>query len=305
MGALLLSVLLAAAAQAAPEVQAPVTTHPGTRKLSEPLREALRRVNRELSGTEYGRYLLTLTAQVPIVERRQTYGRPVRAVLAPELVIEVDAERAPRLLPLEFELLFLRARWKALCALPIELADEEMAAEQSVLEHALQKAEADKEFAAKLRQATAGARELVESRRRMQKSARGQGNQDPVLFPGMPPKDPLARIAFGLYLFSEDPYAVYAAAVDTAGLGPEAVTLTELKDFLDLHGADAARVQYRADGRLAVVEGRVYPGRVARAAAAVRDREGLARVEERLGPFRGAAQQDLTKRVNAWLRSVP
>ncbi|MFH1725228.1 MAG: hypothetical protein ABII00_11495 [Elusimicrobiota bacterium] len=286
------------------ELAAPAAVRPGDAKLSKRMRDALSSIARELSATESGRRLLALTGETPVVERARQPGAAVRYCRDENLFV-VDPGRSAGLTRLDFEALFVRERWKAAARLPIDLIDAEMAARQAVLEYALQKAAVRPDFARRLRMATVRERERLEERRKMDDWAKRGGKGDPLLFPGPPPKGTLSRIAFDLYLFSEDPYVFYAAAVESPGPPPGAVTFSEVGDFLELHAPRLDRIQFRAGGRYALVEGRPYPGRVARAARVVRDREGLSRLTEGLGLFRTVAQRELSKEVNAWLRAIP
>jgi len=308
---LLLSILLVPASAAEPvppsadSVGIPVSIHKGYTELSTSLKKALRRAHREVGTTELGRYLLTMTVEVPIVERIRLSGTPIRTVGGVQPVIEVDKERVPDLPLTDFESLLFEARWKALARMPIELRDTEMAARQNILDHFIQKAASEPGFTALLRTETAKWRELLESRRELQKAAERGGETEPILFPGAAPRSALARTAFDLYLFSEDPQFFYMKAVETARLSDEAVGFTELEDFLALNGGKLDRVRFQAGGRQALIDGRSYSGALVRAALQVKDREGLERIRERLGPFRTVAQQELRQRVNSWLRSVP
>lgn len=294
------ALLLSAAAAASSWAQAPDSVRPGP-KPSQRLSAALAETARELRKSETGRRLLALTEALPVEERPRRTGPAIRYERGTPGALVIDADRAPGLSGLEFECMSVVERWRAAAGLPLALADEEMAARQALLAHALEKAEVDPDFAAKLRGALSGQRELLEQRRTQRDWARKRGDDGSAVFPGPPPRDALAVLARELYLFSEDPYLFYREA---AGPGPSAPTLDEAADFLDRHAAEMARLDYRAEGSYAVIEGRMFPAGSARAAAAL-GRDGLRRAAERLGDFRGAPRDALLKKVNAWLRSAP
>ncbi|MFA5140823.1 MAG: hypothetical protein WC728_16475 [Elusimicrobiota bacterium] len=267
----------------------------GARPLSRSLRESLVHVTREMSATETGRRLLAVTSEMPVLELPRQPGAPVRFASSPEPSLVVDGARAGALTSLDFEVLFVRARVLAAARIPVDLADAELLAHQTVLEYALDKAAVDPAFLDSLRRATSQARERVESRRKL-------GVRAPELFPGPRPEGTLARVAFDLFVFSEDPYLFYEAVLASAEPSSERVSLSELEDFLALHGGRLDAVRFVATGRLALAGEGMYPGRVARAALAVRDAEGLSRLREGLGLFRTSGREALTKRVNRWIR---
>ncbi|MBI5595117.1 MAG: hypothetical protein HY928_03405 [Elusimicrobia bacterium] len=294
------ALLLSAAAAASSWAQAPDSVRPGP-KPSERLNAALLETARELRKSETGRRLLALTEALAVVERPRRPGPAIRYERGEPGVLVIDSDRAPGLSGLEFECMSVVERWRAAAALPGAFADEEMAARQALLAHVLEKAEVDPDFAAKLRAASSGQRELLEQRRVQRDWARKRGDDGAAVFPGPPPRDPVSVLARGLYLFSEDQYLFYKEA---AGAGPSGPTLDEAADFLERHGAEMSRLGYRAEGSYAVIDGRMFPAAPARAAAAL-GRDGLRRAAERLGDFRGAPREALLKRVNAWLRAAP
>ncbi|MBI3298960.1 MAG: hypothetical protein HYZ75_12390 [Elusimicrobia bacterium] len=266
------------------------------------LKAALKETARELRKSETGRRLLGLTEDLRVVERPRRPGTALRYEGGERPALVVDSDRAPGLSPLEFELLSVVERWKAAAALPAEVADAEMAARQAALEHALEKVSVDPDFAKSLRGATVKARESLESRRKQRDWARRQGQRADTVFPGTAPADALARLAWDLYLFSEDAYLFYREAARSGDAG--APTFDQAVDFLDRHEIELGRLEWRAGGEYAVLDGRLYPAGPARVAAAL-GREGLSRLGERLGDYRGAAREGLLKKVNAWLRALP
>lgn len=280
--------------------QAPDTVRPDPEP-GPALRAALKETARELRKSETGRRLLALTEGLLVVERPHRVG-PV--ILFERGVLIVDAARAPLLSPLEFELLSVLERWKAAAALPAAVADGDMAARQAVLEHAFEKTAVDPDFAKRLGGATRKARLTLESRRKQREWARKNGERGDLFFPGAAPADALDRLAWDIYLFSEDPYLFYREAVRAGTAPPGAPTFDETAEFLDRHEAELGRLQWRGDEAYAVLDGRFYPAGPARAAALL-GRDGLRRLSERLGDFRGSARETLLKTVNAWLRSIP
>lgn len=281
---------------------AETSLQPHKGKISEDLRKALNRVRREYWHTESGRRLLALTGDIPVMERGPFRGPFARYVGGESPAFWVDSTRAGDVTQLEFEVAFILIRQEALLDMPVPLIDAELAAHQAVLQYALEKAETQADFARRLRGATSAGRRLVRSRRKKRDFAEDRTTDGRTLFPGKRPKDVLDRLGFDIYLFSEDPYLFYAAVADSAWLSGDAVTLTELEDFIDQHGKHLDRGSYRALERTAIIERRVYPGRVLRAARIVRDRDGIARIRERLGLFGDIGQKELLQKVNRWLR---
>lgn len=299
--ALLSFALLAASAGQVRGQDLPPALPPGA-ELSGPLKSALRLVRREARAVPLGRHLWALTADLPLMETERREGLPVAFLRGAVPALAVDKLRAPSLSAEDFELLFVRARWLAASGISIELADAEMAARQAVLEYVLQKARAKPSFAKALLASTRRAQAEMEARRKLYAQVDPLSPKARLLFPGPRPEGEVAGAGFDLYLFSEDPYLFYESCLDSPALSAEAVRLDEVEDFLSLRGGDLDRLSFPAGGRFALAEGRLYPGRVARAAQRVRDGEGLQRLREGLGLFRTAGRDALMKRVNQWVR---
>ncbi len=296
------SVLAAVLAAGNLHAQAPDSVRPAP-PASAPLKAALAETARELRKSETGRRLLALTEELRVVERPHRTGPSVVFDPGPPAALVVDADRAPFLGGLDFELLTLRERWRAAAGLPAVVLDGEMASRQAVLQHALEKAEADPDFAAALRAASSKARATLEARRRQRDKASRYGLGADA-FPGAAPDGALPALAHDLYLFSEDPALFYRSAV-RSGLAPLGTpTADEAADFLELHETALDRLKWGGGGAYALLEGRLYAAGPARVAAALR-RDGLRRLNERLGAFREAPGEALQKKVNAWFRSVP
>lgn len=292
--------LLLAAALA--RAQAPDSVRPDP-KASPALTAALAETARELRKTETGRRLLALTADLRVVERPRRPGPPLRYEGGADPALVVDAERAPALSALEFELLSVRERWRAAADLPAAVLDGEWASRQAVLEHALEKTDADPAFAAALRAATSPARATLEQRRKQADWARANGGTGEPIFPGAPPEGELGRLAFDVYLYSEDAGLFFASAVRSGSAPADAPTYDEAAEFLERHEAALARLSWPAGG-WAELDGRWYKAGPARAARDL-GRDGLRRLAERLGPYRAAGRTALLKKVNAWLRAAP
>ncbi len=114
----------------------------------------------------------------------------------------------------------------------------------------------------------------------------------------------MARLAFDLYLYSEDPFLLYESISQDSLTPSDSVSLDSIEDFLLLHGARLSEVEFHAGGRTAVVSERIYDGDVARAAIFVEDETILAELRERVGTYRSVSGKELSKRVNAWLRET-
>lgn len=279
----------------------PAPAEPGpAREPSSKLEEALRHVEAELSATESGRKLLVQTADVPVFERARTGLGPVRYRPGEKPDLLVDSESAPTLTGLEFELFFVRERRRALIRSPFLLIEEEQALHQAALEYAVEKAALSPDFSRTLRGACEEARRFLRARTAVDASAERAGL--PPLPHWREPKSSLKSLARHLVLYSEDPYAFYAAVEDAMEQPAGTVRLQEVEDFLALHGARLDALRWRAEGRYCLAGERLYPGRVCRAAQALRDREGLARLKEGLGPFQSVQREELRAKVNRWFR---
>ncbi len=280
---------------------APAPADPGSPRTPSPkLQDALRLVDEELSATPSGRRLLVQTAELPVLERARTGLGPVRFISEDRPGLLVDSEIAPKLTALEFELFFVRERRRALIRSPFPLMEEEQALHQAAIEYAVEKAALSPEFSKSLRGACEEARRFLRARSSVDAAALRAGL--PPLPRWREPRTPLDFLARHLVLYSEDPYAFYGAVEDFLEHPPETVRLQEIEDILSLHGAGLDGVKWRAEGRYCLAGERLYPGRVCRAARALRDREGLARLKEGLGPFQSAQREELRAKVNRWFR---
>lgn len=270
---------------------------------SAPLKSAFAETARELRKTETGRRLLALTEALRLVERPRRIGPALRYEGGEKPALLVDSDRAPALTPLEFELLSVRERWRAAADLPAPVLDGDWASRQAVLEHALEKTDSDPAFAAQLKAETTKVRASLESRRKQADWARKNGASGDTMFPGSPPADELGRLAYDLYLVSEDPGLFFASAVRSGTAPADAPTYDEALEFLERHEEGLGRLSWPKGG-WAELDGRWYkpgPARVAKELG----RDGLRRLAERLGPYRSVGRDALLKRVNAWLRATP
>ncbi|MFH2204607.1 MAG: hypothetical protein ABIJ96_15945 [Elusimicrobiota bacterium] len=271
-------------------------------KVSRPLRQALRDMQHAYWTTDYGRRLLALTRDIPVVERGPQRGAMVRFADGERPSFIVDPHQFKNASPLALEIAFILAREHALLRPPVPLLDAELAAQQTALRYVVQRAVAAPEFAARLRRATQAGEKTLRARKSRWEFTEDKNADGRLLYPGKRPADVLDRLGFDLYLFAEDPQLFYAAVEESARLHADAVTMTELEDFIERYGDQLDRGRFSAAGRYALMEQRAYPGRVLRAARIVGDREGLSRIRERLGPFRSVGQAELLKEVNRWIR---
>lgn len=294
--ALLLAAALSARAQAPDSVRPDAPTTPA-------LKAALAETARELRKTETGRRLLALTEGLRVVERPRRLGPAVAYEGGEAPALLVDSDRAPALSALEFELLSVRERWRASAALPAPVLDGEWASRQAVLEHALEKADSDPAFAAAFRAATSKVRATLEDRRAQADWARRNGGTGEATFPGTPPAAELDRLAYDTYLYSEDAGLFFASAVRSGAAPEDAPTYDEALAFLERHEEGLGRLSWPRGG-WAELDGRWYRAGAARVAKGL-GRDGLRRLGERLGPYRGAGRTALLRRVNAWLRAAP
>jgi hypothetical protein len=279
----------------------PTTIRPESTRISNDLKKALREIKRSFWVTDSGRHLLSLTEDLPIVEQGASRGPMVIYEAGDPGRIIVDSAKAKTASALDFEVAFFTARQFAILKPPVALIDAEFAARQALLEYILEKAAVRPDFAKRLRRATQRGEDLARSRRKKFEFAENRATDGRVLFPGHLPRRSIDALGYQLYLFSEDPFLFYESVVGSRS-NPAAVSMTELEDFMDKHGAHMERGRLRAVERTALLDGRMYPGRVLQAARVIGDQEGLVRVRERLGPFSSLGQEHLLKKVNAWLR---
>jgi len=310
MALLLMLVFLASpeaalGSEAADSQPAPAALRPA-QPPSQALQQALESLEAALSRTETGRRLLAETSDVPVVQRHGKGfgddvhpGIPIRYQDAQRAIV-VDVDAAAALTGLDFEAFFVRERRRAIVRAGIPLVEDEMAAHQEEVAFAVEKAEADADFSKRLRGAYEEAEKIFRSRGALEEASRSRGLRP--LPPWRAPKDALALWAQEVFLYSEDPYLFYSAIEDGIEFSSDAVRLDEVSDFLESHPARPAGIEWRARGRYGVVGGRLYPGRVLRAALALGGREGILQLRERLGPFMSVQREELHAEVNRWIR---
>jgi len=284
---------------------APAALQP-VQPLSQELLRALEATDAALFVTETGRRLLAETSGVGVMQRR---GKGLGADVYPGIPIRyedgagaivVDADVAPSLPRLDWEAFFVRERRRAIVRAGIPLVEEEMAAHQEEVAFAVEKAEGDADFSKKLRGAYEEAKRVFQARGVMEDASRKRGLKP--LPPWRAPKDALELWAQEIFLYSEDPYLFYAAIEDGVDFSSDAVRLDEVADFLESHPGRSPAIEWRARGRYGLAGGRLYPGRVLRAALAVGGRQELRTLRERLGPFMSVEREQLRARVNRWIR---
>ena len=279
----------------------PLGVRPESSEISQDLIKALRAIKRSFWATESGRHLLGLTEDIPVVEHGPSRGPMIVYEPGDPGRLVVDPFQAKKASELEFEIAFFIARQYALLKPPVALVDAALAARQALLGYVLEKARSRSEFAKNLRQATSRAESLALARKAQYAFAEDRGTDGRVLFPGHMPKKALDALGYQLYLFSEDPYLFYEVVAESMP-DADAVSMTELEDFIEKHGERLDSGRLRALDRAALMEGRMYPGRLLKAAKSIGDREGLAMMRERLGPFDSVGRDELLKKINAWIR---
>ena len=119
--------------------------------ITKELEKALRRVQREIGATEFGRRLLASTGEIPVAERARREGLPVEFVSGERPVFAVDRRRAKSLTLWEFEAYVVRARVVAASRITIPLVEAEMSHQQAILQYALEKTAVRPKFAKRLR----------------------------------------------------------------------------------------------------------------------------------------------------------
>ncbi|OGR86657.1 MAG: hypothetical protein A3J74_10210 [Elusimicrobia bacterium RIFCSPHIGHO2_02_FULL_57_9] len=265
----------------------------------------LERLEQGLAKTWAGRRLL---AQTQEVSRR---SRPLNGELfayqrlsTPTLFIDADQlnklvrQASERLGLWEFELMLVRELAKAGLAIALEMPEVEMAAVQSQLEYALERAQGDAEFSQRLKDS------LRLMRRRADAAAMHLVIASPLALTPLPQKE-MDKAAFYLILFRRDEDEFYAAVERSRRWSVDAVRLTELEDFIELHGRQLQTLPQELKVPYVRINGRRYPTGLVRAARFLPSAGGLARLHEAFDFLETRRRMELKAKLKAWLGAEP
>ncbi|MCX5787923.1 MAG: hypothetical protein NTX64_05355 [Elusimicrobia bacterium] len=136
---MLLPALLASLTLAAPPADIPIATPPW-------LTQDLAVVDKAMASVESGRKLVALSSGVRVGPRVIDAAGPPVVYLREKKTIGVDLGRAEGLTALEFELALARARARAAYDPGVRLVEAEQAAEQAVVEYALERSQSSGSF---------------------------------------------------------------------------------------------------------------------------------------------------------------
>lgn len=286
--------LFSAVAVAAPPAGLPVA-------VPDWLPTAVASVDQAMASVESGRRLKAGASDVAVEPRRVPPDGPA-VVFEPgdKPVIGVDPRRARTLTLVQFELALARARARAARDAGVRLIEAEQAAEQAVLEYALDRFETSDEFKSALSKAAA----RVRSRARTQRVDFELAGAT-VSFRDLPiaSKDP-DREADLLARFADDPQEFYWALERELGAASGAVGLSELETFLWAYAERLNSISCPRGARYCSVEGRLVRPELVGAARAVVAGGGLDRLRETLGGFQGEPASRLRERVREWLKKA-
>ena len=275
---MLLPAILASLVLAAPPADIPIATPPW-------LTQDLAVVDKAMASVESGRKLVALSSEVKVGPRLiDAAGSPV-VYLREKKTIGVDLGRAEGLTALEFELALARARARAAYDPGVRLVEAEQAAEQAVLEYALERSQSPGSFGDTIKRA-------------LRKAAK-RGAQPPRLAE----RDPERAVEL-LRKFADDPEEFYWTIEHEVVADPDVVRMPELESFL---WANSERVDSAAcppPGRYCKLSGRLVSPALVLAARATLASGGLDRLREKLGAFQADGARELQGRLLAWFRKI-
>ena len=257
-----------------------------------------------LRETAAGRRLLAETAELPRREDDELAGDALaRFAREPRPVLALGPRRLRGSPDADLALALARELSRAAADLPVALPEGDMAAYQSELEFAVERAAVDPDFSRRLRAAYADAA-------RRDGAARAERGRVASLLPsgaGLDappealPRGETERAGALLLLFARDPDEFYWAVEHGTARSTDAVRLGELEDFMDRYGPDFGSARLGPAGRYARLGGRRYDPALLRARRLV-ESGGAARLREALGPFDTVGADALRVKVNAWVR---
>lgn len=256
-------------------------------KVSAELRAALLRILPNLDRTETGRRLSAETREVPVSEHKDLEEHAVRYRRLPRPHIAVHPMRAAKMTDLDLEISLVRERTRAAADIGLDLYEDEIAAYQSEIAHAVGRAKEDPAFGSRLRAAYEAVRRTEETY--------------PVLSASRSLAPGIQGLAWRLYLFSEDPGEL-DYAVEMSLPRERYVSVWEIATVVEEHGEELFSLRPRPKAKYVRLGDRNYPARVVRAALAVKTRAGLRRIREGLSPLRELERRELLAAVHEWIR---
>lgn len=252
-------------------------------------------VDEAMATVESGRRIKAGAAEVPIEAMRlPASGPPVVYRAGKRPVIGFDPKRAEGLTAVEFELALARERARAAADLGVRLIESEQAAEQAMIEYALDRAKISEEFGGLLRRAAAS----VRARQKIKEEDLGVPAGDAAI--PLAGRDPALQAQL-LFRFAADPEEFYWTVERELLRAPDAVGLSELETFLWAYAERLDQVECPAQGRYCRVGGRLVRSSLVGAARATMVGGGLERLRDELAGFQGEAAAKLRARAQAWL----
>lgn len=251
------------------------------------LRE-IARLEEGLRATWTGRRLLAETLDVPRRGVMKLEGPSIVAYQRgepPSLVL--DLRRLSAVTEWEFELALARELARASLELPMALPEEEMAAWQTAIEFAVEKASSTPAFSKRLKQAVRSQETLIGAHRAFGTAAK-------------PPAGEIELLSYHLALFRRSPDELYWVLEQEAARKPGVPSLAAIEDILRFHGPEISRLALEKDARYARLGGRRYPAGLVRAARAALDAGGAGRLRESLGSFDGEGAAALKAKLDRW-----
>lgn len=259
--------------------------------------KAVRDVDRSMATVEAGRRLQAAALDLPVEPARLPAGSPPVLFLPGERpALGVDVGRAKTLTAVEFELALVRGRARGARFSGARLIESEQAAEQDVLEYALERAAADEEFGGLLKR---GAKKLLAGRAGEDAPAA----EEPAPELRLPPRDP-DREAELLLRFAKDPERFYWSVERELLQAPGAVRLIELESFLWAYAERLERADCPPAARYCRLEGRLATRELVAAAKATLGAGGLDKLRESVGAFQGDDAARLQRKVQSWLKGL-
>jgi hypothetical protein len=206
------------------------------RSLSLPQSHNLERLKREISKTEIGRKLLAETTFIPVFIGPVKKNRLATYKFSPNSRFVFSRNALNGDFSPSLDLDFIRASSIASLDLPIKTEDSLFYARVNRVLFSVEYGVKDAKFARDFNSSVLEAQKLF---------AEGIGRK---LMHGEAEKT-----AFDSVLFFRDPYLLYRVS-------DQVPFVSEIRDFIRLYGPDFDGVVNRAQGRLVVASGKVYPG---------------------------------------------
>jgi hypothetical protein len=279
--------------------EAPASIRPTFEALRTPELKEISRLEARLASTLTGRRLLAETVEVPHSASIAGLDNSaaVKYLRSPAVFLAFDPERFAGAGEDELELAFVREFAKAAMDIPVPLVEAEMAAIQTELYFALEKADNEPAFARKLASAV--------KKRREELSQFQDAEPAGALFPPPMPDGEFARAAFFMALFERGPDLFYWTVQRDLAPSPPMVRLTDLEDFYGRFGPGFSGARESHGTPWVRMSGRRYPFAWLASARRLVDPGGLGPIHEALGAFEEEPARELVRRIDKRLSRRP